>query len=69
MSQPIKPPKRKSPLVPGPERTRIAAELREQYERGGVSIRSLAQARGRSYTFVYQLLTEAGTRFRPRGNR
>lgn len=60
---------RKSParkLMPGPERDRIAAELKAKYEKGD-SIRSLAESSGRSYGGVHRLLLDAGVEFRSRG--
>lgn len=60
---------RKSParrLAPGPERDRVAAELKERYE-AGASIRALAQETGRSYGGVHRLLADAGAAFRARG--
>lgn len=60
---------RKSParrLVPGPERDRVAAELKARYE-AGASIRALAEEAGRSYGGVHHLLADAGVTFRSRG--
>ncbi|MFE0654628.1 helix-turn-helix domain-containing protein [Streptomyces sp. NPDC059534] len=60
---------RKSParrLAPGPERDRVAAELKAKYE-AGASIRALTQETGRSYGGVYRLLTDAGAALRSRG--
>ncbi|MFI9082211.1 helix-turn-helix domain-containing protein [Streptomyces sioyaensis] len=59
-----KPPARK--LMPGPERDRIAAELKAKYE-AGASIRALAEETGRSYGGVHRLLADAGITFRSRG--
>ncbi|GHG05622.1 helix-turn-helix domain-containing protein [Streptomyces filamentosus] len=55
---------RKDPLPKGPERTRVAAELRELYEKG-ITIRGIAAVTDWSYSTVHRLLTEAGTKFRP----
>jgi predicted transcriptional regulator len=60
---------RKSParrLTPGPERDRVAAELKAGYE-AGTSIRALAKEAGRSYGGVHRLLADAGVTFRSRG--
>ncbi|MET7458455.1 helix-turn-helix domain-containing protein [Streptomyces sp. NPDC005574] len=60
---------RKSParkLIPGPERDRVAAELKAKYE-AGASIRALAEESTRSYGGVHQLLADAGVVFRSRG--
>ncbi|MER6076184.1 helix-turn-helix domain-containing protein [Streptomyces sp. NPDC001817] len=60
---------RKSParrLVPGPERDRVAAELKARYE-AGASIRALAAEADRSYGGVHRLLADAGVTFRSRG--
>ncbi|MGW0538206.1 helix-turn-helix domain-containing protein [Streptomyces sp. NPDC003032] len=53
-------------LMPGPERDKVAADLKVQYE-AGVSIRALAGATGRSYGGVHGLLVDAGVEFRSRG--
>ncbi|PZS13019.1 MAG: transcriptional regulator [Pseudonocardiales bacterium] len=52
--------------VSGPARTKLAVELRREYE-NGASIRDLMQAYGRSYGFIHQMLTESGTTLRQRG--
>ncbi|MFD4976267.1 helix-turn-helix domain-containing protein [Streptomyces sp. NPDC058424] len=60
---------RKSParrLRPGPERDRVAAELKAKYE-AGATIRALADQTGRSYGGVHRLLADAGVTFRSRG--
>jgi hypothetical protein len=60
---------RKSParkLMPGPERDRVAVELKAGYE-AGASIRALAQEAGCSYGGVHRLLMDAGVIFRSRG--
>ncbi|MFC8010824.1 helix-turn-helix domain-containing protein [Streptomyces cinereoruber] len=60
---------RKSPaprLASGPERDRVAAELKARYE-AGATIRALAKETDRSYAGVHRLLADAGTHFRPRG--
>ncbi|MFJ3934140.1 helix-turn-helix domain-containing protein [Streptomyces sp. NPDC090029] len=54
-------------LRPGPERERAAADLRQRYEDGKAPIRELIALTGRSYGFVYSLLSESGAVFRPRG--
>ncbi|WP_327324173.1 helix-turn-helix domain-containing protein [Streptomyces sp. NBC_01210] len=53
-------------LLPGPDRDKVAAELKSQYEKGA-SIRSLAESSGRSYGGVHRLLADAGAAFRSRG--
>ncbi|MCZ0981828.1 helix-turn-helix domain-containing protein [Streptomyces diastatochromogenes] len=53
-------------LRPGPQRKHAAADLRRRYD-ANTSIRGLVRLTGKSYGFVYRLLTEAGTTFRPRG--
>ncbi|MCY0963332.1 helix-turn-helix domain-containing protein [Streptomyces sp. H27-H5] len=53
-------------LLPGPDRDRVATDLKSQYE-AGASIRSLAQSSGRSYGAVHRLLSDAGADFRSRG--
>ncbi|MGW1617475.1 helix-turn-helix domain-containing protein [Streptomyces sp. NPDC002285] len=54
-------------LPPGPERDRLAADLRARYE-DGKSIRNLAKETGRCYSNIHSLLEEAGTAFRPQGS-
>ncbi|MFD9701230.1 helix-turn-helix domain-containing protein [Lentzea sp. NPDC059081] len=49
-----------------PARTKLGKELGEKYEKGA-SVRALAEEIGRSYGFVYGLLTEAGVSLRSRG--
>ncbi|MFD4292447.1 helix-turn-helix domain-containing protein [Rhodococcus sp. NPDC058505] len=57
---------RKGVRVSGGARDALQTELRDRYLRGA-SIRSLADATGRSYGFVRTLLTEAGVELRGRG--
>ncbi|WP_127356142.1 helix-turn-helix domain-containing protein [Actinacidiphila soli] len=60
---------KKSParrLRSGPDRDKLAAELKAQYE-AGASVRLLAESTGRSYGGVHRLLTDAGVAFRSRG--
>jgi hypothetical protein len=57
---------RKGSRVTGPDRGRLAAELKRRYD-SGESIRSLASATGRSYGFIHRILTEAGVVLRGRG--
>jgi predicted transcriptional regulator len=59
-----KPPARR--LRSGPDRDKLAAELKAQYE-AGASVRSLAESTGRSYGGVHRLLADAGVAFRSRG--
>ncbi|WP_370270845.1 helix-turn-helix domain-containing protein [Streptomyces sp. V4I8] len=53
-------------LTPGPDRDKLAADLKAKYE-GGQSIRALAEETGRSYGGVHRLLQDAGVTFRSRG--
>ncbi|MBT2369382.1 transcriptional regulator [Streptomyces sp. ISL-10] len=53
-------------LMAGPDRDKVAADLKAQYE-SGASIRSIAEATSRSYGGVHRLLADAGVRFRSRG--
>lgn len=50
----------------GPARDQTAADLRTRYEAGD-SIRGLAASTGRSYSYIRDLLVQAGTTMRPRG--
>jgi hypothetical protein len=56
----------KSAWVAADDRVGLRRELRARYE-AGASIRTLARETGRSYGFVWNLLTESGVTFRPRG--
>lgn len=51
--------------VTGTDRAKLAADLKNRYN-AGESIRSLATATGRSYGFIYRVLTEAGVSLRGR---
>jgi len=53
-------------VIAGEYRAEVAQEFRKEYERGN-SIRSLAEASGRSYGFVHRLLGESGVQLRGRG--
>ncbi|WP_435280023.1 helix-turn-helix domain-containing protein [Streptomyces sp. 1222.5] len=55
-------------LPPGPDREKLAADLKTRYEQGQ-SIRVLAKETGRCYSNVHTLLEEAGTTFRPRSGK
>jgi hypothetical protein len=57
---------KKGSRVTGGDRDRLAGDLRKKYD-GGASIRSLADATGRSYGFVHRILTESGATLRGRG--
>lgn len=57
---------RKGIRITGEDRVEFAADLRKRYE-AGESIRSLAQATGRSYGFVHRLLVDADVPLRGRG--
>ena len=50
---------RKGGRVTGTQRQRLVDDLRRNYERG-VTIRTLAEETGRSFGYVYRLLSEAG---------
>lgn len=50
----------------GAERAQERAALKTAYE-AGASIRALAAARGHSYGYVHDALTETGTQLRGRG--
>ncbi|HEU4751822.1 MAG TPA: helix-turn-helix domain-containing protein [Armatimonadota bacterium] len=56
----------KGARVTGPERDRLASDLRRRYE-AGESIRNLINATGRSYGFVHDLLVQSGATMRKRG--
>ncbi|MCW2694063.1 MAG: transcriptional regulator [Mycobacterium sp.] len=57
---------KKGSRVTGPDRDKLAGDLRTRYDKGE-SIRSLAEATGRSYGFVHRILSESGTALRGRG--
>jgi hypothetical protein len=57
---------KKGARITGSDRTKLAAEVRKQYERGR-SIRELADSHGRSYGFIHRLLTENDVALRGRG--
>jgi hypothetical protein len=57
---------RKGTRVTGPDRSKLAIDLRKRYD-AGESIRALASATGRSYGFVHRILTETGVTLRGRG--
>lgn len=52
--------------VTGADREQIGAEMRAQYGRGA-SIRELAEAHGRSFGWVNNVLRDVGATIRPRG--
>lgn len=56
----------KGERIVGARRETLAKKLVERYGQGE-SIRSLATSTGRSYGFVYRVLTECGVQLRPRG--
>jgi transposase len=56
----------KGKRITGTARETLASELKKEYE-GGASIRSIAEAHGRSYGFVHRMLSEAGVTLRGRG--
>lgn len=57
---------KKGARITGADRTKLAAELKKQYDKGR-SIRELADAHGRSYGFVHRVLSESGVTLRGRG--
>jgi predicted transcriptional regulator len=57
---------KKGARITGPERTKLASDLRKQYDKGR-SIRELAESNGRSYGFVHRVLSESGASLRGRG--
>jgi Helix-turn-helix domain len=57
---------KKGARITGPQRDKLAADLRKKYEKGQ-SIRSLAEGTGRSYGFVHRLLLDAEVPLRGRG--
>jgi hypothetical protein len=57
---------KKGSRVTGPDRDKLAAELKKKYD-SGQSIRALAESTGRSYGFVHRILTESGATLRGRG--
>jgi helix-turn-helix protein len=56
----------KGKRITGAARETLAGDLKKEYE-GGASIRVIADAHGRSYGFVHQVLREAGVTLRGRG--
>lgn len=57
---------KKGARITGPDRTKLAAELKKAYDKGR-SIRELADTHGRSYGFVHRVLSESGVELRGRG--
>lgn len=57
---------KKGARITGTERTKLASDLRKQYDKGR-SIRELADSSGRSYGFVHRVLSESGATLRGRG--
>ena len=57
---------RKGTRVTGPDRSKLATDLKQRYD-AGESIRSLATSTGRSYGFIHRILTETGVALRGRG--
>ena len=57
---------KKGTRVTGPDRAKLAADLKKRYD-SGESIRALAATTGRSYGFVHRILTENGVSLRGRG--
>lgn len=57
---------RKGTRVTGTDRSKLATDLKKRYD-AGESIRSLADATGRSYGFIHRILTETGVTLRGRG--
>ncbi|MFF1568699.1 helix-turn-helix domain-containing protein [Streptomyces sp. NPDC058293] len=56
----------KGKRITGTARDELARVFKREYD-AGASIRTLADAHGRSYGFVHRILTEAGTGLRGRG--
>lgn len=52
--------------IVGDERLKLAQDFSQMYQ-AGVSIRSIAEASGRSYGFVHRVLNEHGVTLRARG--
>lgn len=59
-------PLRKGARITGSARNLLATDVRKRYETGE-SIRSLADATGRSYGFIHRLLADEKVPFRARG--
>ena len=57
---------RKGARITGPDRSKLAVEVKRQYEKGQ-SIRELADSHGRSYGFIHRLLSESEVSLRGRG--
>src|SRR6201995_600532 len=57
---------KKGTRVTGPDRSKLAADLKRRYD-AGESIRSLAASTRRSYGFVHRMLSENGGKLRARG--
>jgi predicted transcriptional regulator len=57
---------KKGARITGPDRSKLASEVRRQYEKGR-SIRELADSHGRSYGFIHRLLSENEVALRGRG--
>ena len=57
---------KKGARVIGADRSRLAEDLRKQYDKGK-SIRELAESSGRSYGFIHRVLSESGVALRGRG--
>lgn len=57
---------RKGARITGSDRSKLALEVRTQYEKGR-SIRDLAGSHGRSYGFIHRLLIENEVSLRGRG--
>jgi predicted transcriptional regulator len=57
---------KKGARITGPQRDKLATDLRKKYEKGA-SIRALAEQTGRSYGFVHRVLSETGVTLRGRG--
>ena len=52
---------KKGARITGPDRTKLAAELKKAYDKGK-SIRELADTHGRSYGFVHRVLSDSPLR-------
>jgi hypothetical protein len=57
---------KKGSRITGVARDKLGSELVKKYDKGA-SIRALAESTGRSYGFIYRVLSEAGATLRSRG--
>lgn len=57
----------RAPIVMGPARANLRAEMRQAYEADNLTIKQVAEKFGRSYGTAQKMLHEAGTDIRSRG--